>query len=231
MSKAIIFKTGDAAAPVSKKRRNSSKRKLRFHHRLIIFTLILTLTLACLFAYIENRIRPILAAVAEANAKNLAMLIINECIFQEMDKHSITYDTFISLGTDNQGKITTLQTDIVSVNRFRSSLSLAILSRLSDMEYMSLYIPLGTVSGGELFSGRGPRIPIKVVPAGAVTTDITNVFTAAGINQTRHQIMLEVRATISVIMPFNIKNVDVVTSICIAETVIVGDVPHLFVDR
>ena len=57
---------------------------------------------------------------------------------------------------------------------------------------------------------------------------MSNLFTDAGINQTSHKVMLDVNATIKVLVPFSSVTEDITTSICIAETVIVGSVPEAY---
>jgi len=80
----------------------------------------------------------------------------------------------------------------------------------------------------DLFSGRGPKIPIKIVPLGTVSTSFSNQFTAAGINQTRHQIMMDIVVDISILLPGYQTGTQVTTQVTIAETVIVGAVPDSY---
>lgn len=57
-------------------------------------------------------------------------------------------------------------------------------------------------------------------------TDITNSFSAAGINQTRHQVILSVSATIAIVMPAATEYAQVETSIVLGESVLIGKVPQ-----
>ena len=43
-----------------------------------------------------------------------------------------------------------------------------------------------------MLAGRGPDIPIVIVPVGTVESRVYDVFEQAGINQTRHKIYLEI---------------------------------------
>ena len=58
--------------------------------------------------------------------------------------------------------------------------------------------------------------------------DIQSTFDDAGINQTRHQIMLNIDATVYIVIPWYKTNVELSTNFVIAETVIVGTVPEYF---
>lgn len=53
-------------------------------------------------------------------------------------------------------------------------------------------------------------------------------FTSGGINQTRHQIIMEINATVNVILPTETVTSKVKSDFVIAETVIIGKVPESF---
>ena len=55
-----------------------------------------------------------------------------------------------------------------------------------------------------------------------------NYFTDAGINQTKHQIVLNVEVTVRILMPGYTSSVAVDSSLAVAETVIVGSVPDTY---
>ena len=61
---------------------------------------------------------------------------------------------------------------------------------------------------------------------GTASTNFENVFDSAGVNQTRHQIMLNVSADIYVVFGGSVKNYTVETDVCIAENIIVGITPQ-----
>ena len=60
--------------------------------------------------------------------------------------------------------------------------------------------------------------------------DFRNDICSAGINQTRHQIILEVRVDIDVLVPWDTLSTQVVSEVLVAETVIVGSVPKLYLN-
>ena len=72
----------------------------------------------------------------------------------------------------------------------------------------------------------GPKISSKISLCGSVITDITSEFDSSGINQTIHRIVVKINSDVSVMLPSFTTTVNVNTSICIAETVIVGIVPN-----
>jgi len=169
-----------------------------------------------------------MSSMAEAHARSIGARVVGEAINEEIAMSDLTYDDLISFEKAADGKISALKTNIMTVNRLKSTLAVVILDKLAVIDDVNLYIPVGNLLNGEFLSGRGPRIEIILIPVGSVVTDIRNVFTSAGINQTRHQIMLDVWVSVSIIMPFSVETTDIFTSVSIAETIIVGDVPNMY---
>ncbi len=163
--------------------------------------------------------------MAENTVKAKAAIIISTAICEEIESKEITYDTLISFEKDSAGRISALKTNIIEINRLKAKLSVKILEALENMDTAELSVPLGTVIGGDLMSGRGPGIRINVIPVGSVDTEIKNEISSAGINQSRHQVMMRVTAELTIITAVTSITTNVETYICIAETVIVGDVP------
>ena len=57
-----------------------------------------------------------------------------------------------------------------------------------------------------------------------------NELVAAGINQTKHQLLLEIVVDVDVLLPWEILSTRVVTEVLVSETVIIGAVPDTYVN-
>ncbi len=66
--------------------------------------------------------------------------------------------------------------------------------------------------------------------SGSVVTDLKSEFTSAGINQTKHQILMTVKGYQVLMAPGINTTVEVETTVAVAETVIVGQVPEFMAD-
>jgi sporulation protein YunB len=117
---------------------------------------------------------------------------------------------------------------MTAINTLKAGLTTAIQKRLSEYDDGKLYIALGTLIGSDIFTGRGPKIEVRMVPVGYVTAAITNEFASAGINQTLHRIMMSVTGTVTVVMAGYSATSEVTADFCIAETIIVGAVPQAY---
>lgn len=206
------------------------RRLAKAKRKIVIFLALSTVFGSAVFLILDAKLKPIVREMAVARSRTIATRVISEAIHQTVTDENATYDNLVNFEKSSDGMIAAVKTDIIKVNKLKSALSVNILDRLNNIEEDELAIPIGSIISGDLFSGRGFRIKIKLMPIGSVSTDIANSFSTAGINQTLHRINLEVRAVISLIMPTMSTNVDIVSSVCIAETVIVGKVPSAYTE-
>ena len=85
-----------------------------------------------------------------------------------------------------------------------------------------------TLTGSPLLAGRGPKLYVKMETLGTASAKFNDRFIAAGINQTKHQILLEVDVSVSILLPGITTYTKVSNEISVAETVIVGGVPQTY---
>lgn len=203
------------------------KRK-KFFKKILIYILIIVFAAICLLIYFEHKLYPVVCAVASRKADAIATRAINESVCEEIQKRGIKYDSIVTLEKDSSGKITALTTDIAQLNSMKSFFSLSILNHIEEVGKTKITIPLGSVAGSSYFAGKGPGITVYICPVSSVFTDFENQFLSQGINQTLHRIVMNVDVSVSVFMPIHSQRRDISTSVCIAETVIIGDVPQAY---
>jgi len=203
-------------------------RKKKRQGKIYALFILISIVLISGIVVIEQRMSELVIDIARQKVKSQAYIIISETIWREIDESGVTYDSLVGFEKDTQGNIRALKTDIIQVNKLKSKLSLDILHALENKEEMTVFVPLGSIFGTEVLSGFGPKIKIDVVPVGNVAADMENVIESAGINQTRHQIMMNINVKLSIVGMFKRSSVSVGTNVCIAETVIVGNVPESY---
>jgi hypothetical protein len=106
--------------------------------------------------------------------------------------------------------------------------SQAILEELDNQRVQKVKIPLGSLAGG-LMTGRGPNISISVPMDSTVETAYSNKFESAGINQTKHEIALDVKVTVYTVVQGESQANVVNTAFTITECILVGEVPQWLV--
>ena len=80
----------------------------------------------------------------------------------------------------------------------------------------------------EIFSGKGPIIPVEIISIRNSDAYFNSSFTQAGINQTLHQLSMSVLVDVSVLVLGEAASFTVTSEVVVAETIIVGDVPDTF---
>lgn len=68
------------------------------------------------------------------------------------------------------------------------------------------------------------------MPIGNVLCKFSSKFTSAGINQTLHSIFVDVQTSVSIILPTRTVQVGGSSQVLIAESVIVGKVPDVYLN-
>lgn len=202
------------------------KREKRSCRRLIV--LIILLTLAALIL-LEQNLSQTFLDLSYASAYFMAVETITRAVKQVVE-NGIDYGELMETKMDGDGRVTMLQANTIRMNELASETALLAEAELNSYGNQFVAVPLGAATGIGFLSGFGPTISVKILPVGAVHTSFQSEFSSAGINQTRHKIFLTLRTTVSLIVPMGTQMVDVSSSIPVAESIIVGQVPESFVD-
>ena len=194
----------------------------------IIITIILLFFMLYFYIYVENNIRPKIVVMSEIKARLFATQAINDAVSKKIAADA--FNNLVNIQTDNMGRVTMVQANTSEMNRIAVETSLSIQKELENIAAKDLYITIGNVLGSQIFADKGPRINIKIQPAGSVNVNFTTEFSEAGINQTRLKIYLHVNTKVQIVVPFAENEIDVSTNIPVSETIIVGDVPESYIN-
>ncbi len=198
----------------------------------------ITIKLICVFLIIsvaflltDAKLRPAVYDIAAVEAKSVAEKKVNTAVEKAICGSKINYSDIVTVNYSSDNQITGITTDIVKMNLFKSEISKAVDKAFGKSEYTSVSVPLGSATGVTLLSGTGPYINVKVGMSGASKTEFENVFEAAGVNQTQHSVMLNLDTTVILTLSGKRITYNVKTSFCVAQTVIVGSVPNVTVNK
>ncbi|WP_425446058.1 sporulation protein YunB [Dethiothermospora halolimnae] len=180
------------------------------------------------FIIVEKNIKPTILAMSEAKARMIATQAINEAV-QTKIQDDIKYKDLIFVRTDNRGKVTMMQANTVLMNSIASDVALEVQDQMRQIATNSIRVPLGSVLNSQILAKYGPKIKVEIVPQGTVTVDFSTEFQNAGINQTIHKVYLVINSKVRIIVPLTSNTVEVSSTVPIAETVIVGDVPESYI--
>lgn len=179
---------------------------------------------------LEAEVRPLAEMLAEAKVTNAVTALVNQAVADTLAAEDVSYDDLVTLRTDGGGYVTAMTTDSVKLNTLRTKILQAILEQVNSLDSAELSVPVGSLTGLSWANDRGPGIPVQVLSAAVPTASFRNVFTSAGINQTLHQLMLEVSVQVKLHLPGGAIETLVEAQVCAAETVIVGQVPGAYLE-
>ena len=183
-----------------------------------------------LFGMVVIKIEPEMRKMAGYMINTQVTECLNEAIGEKIAEGGMEYSSLVTLEKDSGGRVTALMANMAKINALQTEITAGVLSRLSDRMKTAIKIPLGNIIGGTVLSGRGPDIPVKILSVSNMSAGFSNEFTAAGINQTRHRIVLDFTVDIDMLIPGGTVSDTVRASVVVAETVIVGDVPDTYAD-
>ncbi|WP_300415720.1 sporulation protein YunB [uncultured Oscillibacter sp.] len=178
--------------------------------------------------FATTQMRPILVSLATTRVSNMVNRIVSEAVDEAIEEGNITYSDLITFEKDNEGRITAIYSNMAAFNRLQSNILDIILARIDQVSTRDLSIPVGSLSGSVLLAGRGPRISVRMESVGSSSANFENEFTSAGINQTKHQIVLNIDVSVSILLPGFSTATTVSNAVTVAETVIVGSVPDTY---
>ena len=190
--------------------------------RLLAFIILVTLAL------LRSRVYPVLRSLAETQVKNTASDLINDAIAEQIAMGNIQYDRIVYFEKDLNGRITALKTNIGEINRLKTDVLNIINDEILSTDESSLGVALGSLFLPEFLSGKGPKLPVRILVIRNSEADFYSDFSEAGINQTLHKLNMEVFLDVTVLVLGTTTEFTISSHMVVAETVIVGDVPETY---
>ena len=200
-----------------------SKKSVHIRFRVIV---VLALLL-WLIIIIDSHFRPIVNSIVTNTARIKSIDTINNVITEELNQKGVSYNDIINVERDEDGKVLAITTQMVKMNELKAEVISKVQKELGDNGHTDVGVPIGTFLGDGILHGRGPKVPLKLTLSGNVNGDFKSKFESAGINQTKHQIYLNIHTSVYSFMPGFDTTTDVETNVLIAETIIIGDVPKV----
>ncbi len=202
---------------------NSGNKNKIFKIRKLFFILIF---LVFVNVSIIKTINPVFNKMCEEKAKIEATIICNKQTSTAIKNYK--YSDFVIVHMDKNQNIKMLEANMISINAVISNIAENIQNEINNKKEEDIYISSGNLTGIVLLSGRGPSIPIKIIPIGNVKTEFKSEFIEKGVNQTLHRLYLEIYCEINILTPFNTINETINNQFIIAENIIVGNIPTTF---
>lgn len=172
--------------------------------------------------WLNCQLRPMVLAASESALSNQ----VTWSVCRVLGETEINYSDLVQLQYDESGTLAAVTTQMETGNRLRSALSVQLLEELTDLEQETVSIPVGSLTGLTLFSGRGFDIPVQVAGVSNVESSFDSALTPSGINQTLHRIDLVVQTNLVLLLPGGPVTHSFTSRVTVAETVLLGQVPE-----
>ena len=208
------------------KQKNEKRRRFA---KIVVFALFLLLS--CVLIY-NLQILPVLFPLAEAKCTTELTDAVNRIVRARMQSDSDGYADFVRLHFGEDGSVASVETNTPRLAKLSGDVVGDVTDALTH-ERMTVRIPLGSLSGNALLSGKGPDVCVKLAVSQKITCAVRGDFTESGINQTLHRVFLRVTVEVCALLPGAVQTFSVPTDVCVAETVIIGKVPEAYtrIDR
>lgn len=203
------------------RRKTAGRRGAGIFLLLVLAGVLLFLAIAGLF------LEELSTQIAVSDAKDAVTARINSVIVDIMNSGDYAGDYFVTFEKNANGEVTAISSNMAHIN----ALSAQILERVvgaAGNHIMTVEIPSGNLTGVSLLMGKGPKVPVEILVLTSSRVEFNNSIVTAGINQTKHQINLEVMVDVDVLIPWGTESTQVVTEVLIADTIVVGQVPGTY---
>lgn len=203
---------------------NDTRKNIRNKKLIKLFTIV---AIASITVYsVLRSMNPIFDGLCISKVNVVATDIINTKTSEILSKYQ--YSDILQVIHNDEDNTNILKTDVVTINKIISEISVEITKTLDLFEREEVKIYLGALTGNRYFSATGPAIDIKVMHTGSITTDIKTEFESIGINQSVYRVYMEIGCDMSILTPYKqIKN-HTTNKVLLVETVIVGGVPETY---
>lgn len=195
-----------------------------------ICLVIIILSTNLVYRYAEKAFQPVVTSLAVSQANSYAVNLINNAVMQ-VAKNNTDYSKLCIINKDDNGEILSINTNTKMINQIKLNTSAKLVELVNKAQYETIKIPVGNLTKSHVLSGRGPKIPVRLLITGSPKTEIDNKFESAGINQTKHKISIVSTVEIEVILPYDNVKTTVSSETMLCETIIVGKIPNVYISK
>ena len=200
----------------------------RFFGTLLRRILLIAFVVFILLLLFRIRYHDTIRSLAQTKVINSTSDLINDAIDVQIETGNIQYDRIVYFEKDLDGRITALKTNMSEVNRLKTDILNIINDEILELDTSDIGIPVGSLILPEFLSGRGFPIPVQVLSIRNSDAAFASNFSQAGINQTLHQLTMQVSVDVAILVLGRSESFTVTSQVVVAETIIVGQVPDTF---
>ena len=200
----------------------------RWMRRLLFCVILIGVAGMAFFFTLRSKYYAVITSLAQTQVTNATSDLINDAVSKQISSGNIAYDRIVYFEKDLNGRITALKTNIGEVNSLKTQTLNTINEEILNTDDFDIGVPIGSLFVPEFLSGRGPRIPVRILSVRNSDATFDSSFVQAGINQTLHQLNMCVLVDVTILVLGRTVSFTVTSQVVVAETIIVGDVPDTY---
>lgn len=207
-----------------RKRCGENKKTRKVHVSVLIFLLLMVI-----LAYSFFVATPIIKTYMMAETRALTEKAVNTAVSNVVNR-TLSYDSLIDVNYTASGEIASFSANQYEINSITREIVKETQFQMNGLGEDGLRLNIGTFTGIPVLIGRGPKITLKLVPIGAVTSSFESEFNSVGINMTKHTLYLYIDIHVSIVLPIRAYEVYSKNQVMLAESIIVGKVPEVYLN-
>ena len=125
----------------------------------------------------DSQMRPAIRTMAAYQAKVYATEAINRAVADYMTEWEAAGGQAVTVTYGERGEVAMVQADMAALNALRTAITAEVTEEIARLEEQDIKIPIGTFLGGQIFSGRGPKIVLRWQPTGYVRPTLKTAST------------------------------------------------------
>ena len=174
-------------------------------------------------------ILPVVKTYSSQQISSITERAVNTAVSNVINR-TINYDALMNITYNNKGEISAFSANQHEINSISREIVKEAQFQISTLDKDVLKINIGTLSGIPFMIGKGPKISLNLIPIGVVSSKFNSEFNSVGINMTKHTLFLYVDVHVNIVMPIQAFDVFSSNQVILAENIIVGSVPDVYLD-
>ncbi len=203
------------------------RRRRRRKAALVIMLLLILVLFWGSVLLADRMLRPVLLSMARIRVEGMGTTVVTRVLQEEAIKQ-ISYGDLIEVETTSEGYVSYMMPQTGRIMETVGRVGERVQQELDSMTQEPMSIPMGQLTGIALLANIGPKVPVEIRPMGAAKVEVEEEFAGVGINHARHTIFMSIKCDMIIAAPLIQNDLHFSVSLPVAEAIIVGPVPDMY---
>ncbi len=157
--------------------------------------------------------------------------MLSSASYSALDKaldENYNFGDYFEVEKNNDGDVTMILTNSYEFNMLSNKIAEEVANYFNQKLGEGIDVPIGVFTGIGLLSGFGKKVKMPLITVSSIKCDIVSTFQSAGINQTKHSLVINIIPEVYVVTRFSTKDLKDSISVLVYENIIVGNVPDTY---